>query len=495
MRSSHDPRRTAVAALLVMGALLLPALALAGPATATASPTPALPASAAPAAPLPSAPVAAASSAVVRFQDYALPEGQTVESVVVIHGDAVIGGTVTRDVVVLAGDATIESTAVVGAGQPGQSSSVVVVDGHLTVEPGATVYGKTTQVAGLHAGGLARAAASGVALRPIGVLAGWWQLLFLPIVALVVSALFPQTTQRVGRRVSAAFWPSLGWGFVGLLVSVVLLVVLAVTIVGLLVAVPAVFALIAGSLFCTACVAAALGRLVLSGSERYRDNLIAAAVVGAVLVSLVSLVPVLGGVALFLATVAGLGAALTLLNEWRVGRRPVAAPAGGPAGHATPPSAPRPPYAPAPVSGGAAPYGQGLVPPYGGPAAPCAPGSAPGPMPASGWAAPPAGWAAQGPPPGWGAPPPGWTPAPGSPGWTSPYGAPGWTPPYGAGGWRPGPPPWWAPAAPPSSAPMPPAQPPAVAPTDAPPDEASRAGDVPPGEAPRAGDAASDGQS
>jgi len=397
MRPSRHARRVSAAALAVLGVSLLLTLAAAGP--AAASP-------------------AAATSSVVRFQDYTLPQGQTVESVVVIHGDAVIGGTVTRNVVVIAGDATVESTAVVGAGQSQDSSSVVVVDGHLTIEAGAKVFGKTTRVAGLHAGGLARAAAAGVVLRPVGVLAGWWQLLFLPIVALVVSALFPQTTQRVGRRVRAGFWPSLGWGFVGLAAALFLLIVLAVTIVGLLVVVPAALALVAGLLFCVACVAAMLGQLVLSSSARYRDNPIACAVVGAALVSLVSLVPVLGGIAVFVATVAGFGAALTLLNEWRTARRAATAPAGPPPG----PSAPPPP-GPTPTP----------PPPM---------GSMPSPTAAPpAWPATPLGWTQQTPPPGWGGPPP----------------------PEAPGAWTQGPPPWWG--VPTQGWPVPAGPPPAQSPS------------------------------
>ena len=93
-------------------------------------------------------------SSIVRFQDYTLPQGQTVQSVVVIHGNAVIGGTVRHSVVVVDGDATIESTAVVGAAETAGTSSVVVVGGHLTIVPGAAVHGKTTQVTTFHLGGL-----------------------------------------------------------------------------------------------------------------------------------------------------------------------------------------------------------------------------------------------------------------------------------------------------------------------------------------------------
>ena len=268
MRPIRRPGRTIAAASAVV---VLFVLALAVPALAAASSA-----------------TTVNGHAVVRFQDYTLAQGQTVNSVVVIRGNAVIGGTVTRTVVVVAGDATIESTAVVGAGLTGQASSVVVVGGHLTVEPGATIHGKTTQVTGFHVGGVLRAALSNVVVRPVGVVAGWWQLLFLPIVALVVSALFPRTIRRVGDRVRLRFWPSLGWGLVGLFVAGVLLVVLAITIVGLIVVVPAGIALPAVLLFCFVGVAALLGRLVLSSSERYRDNIIVAGVVGAALVSLVS---------------------------------------------------------------------------------------------------------------------------------------------------------------------------------------------------------------
>ncbi len=105
-----------------------------------------------------------------------------------------------------------------------------------------------------------------------------------------------------------------------------LLVVLAITIVGLIVVVPAAIALPAVLLFCFVAVAALLGQLILSSSERYRDNVIVAAIVGAVLVSLVSLVPVIGGLVVFVATVVGFGAALMLLNEWRQARRPALLP-------------------------------------------------------------------------------------------------------------------------------------------------------------------------
>ena len=294
------------------------------------------------------------------------------------------------------GNATIESTAVIGAGLDSQSSSVVVVDGHLTTEPGAMVHGKTVQVAGFPFGSIARGAASSALVRPAGVFSGWWQLLFLPIVALVVSALFPHTLRRVGDRVRLRFWPSLGWGLLGFLLTGVLLVVLTITIIGLIIVVPAVIVLLATLPFCLAAVAALLGRLALSSSARYRDNVVITAVAGAVLVSLVAIVPVIGGLAVFVATATGFGAALFLADEWRRERRKGPSPAPG--------------WPQAPAAWPQAQTGPQAAPP--------------------GWAGP-QGW---GPPPGWaapqGPPPPGWGPPPGAP--PQSWGPQGGMPPSGA---------------------------------------------------------------
>jgi hypothetical protein len=382
MRTLRGPRRIAAAAIAALALLLL---AAAAPALAAAAPA-----------------TSAAGKTVVRFQDYTLAQGQAVRSVVVIRGNAVIGGTVARSVVVVDGTATIESTAVIGADLAAQDSSIVVVGGRLITEPGATIHGKTVRVAGFGLGGLLQGAASAAVVRPVGIIVGWWQLLFLPIVALVVAALFPRAVSRVSDRVHAKFWPSFGWGILGLLVSSVLLVVLAITIIGLILVVPAGLALPAVLLFCFVGAAALVGRLVLSSSPRYRDNVLVAAVVGALLVSLVSLVPIIGGLAVLVATVAGFGAALTLVNEWRLARRSTPAPAaGGPPPGSTPPG--WTPYWTPP---------QGTpqsTPPQGRPQDPTQPG----------WAPQPPGWGPQ-PPPGWSwSPQQGWSP-PAAPGASAP---------------------------------------------------------------------------
>ncbi len=331
MRPTTTARRIAAAAAsaavaVVLFALLLPALAAAGPLAARSSDPP-----------------------IIKFQDYTLKLGETASTVVVIGGDAVIAGTVTQNVVVIGGNVDIRPSALVGTSLTRSDSSIVVIGGHATVESGASVRGKTVEVTGLHIGGLSRALASDAFVRPFGLIAVWWQLLFLPIVALVVSALLPRQVRAVGRRARLRPWPSLGWGALGLLLTGVLLVVLAITIVGLIVVVPVALVLPGLLLFCVVAVAAIIGERLVQSSERYRANIIVAAVVGALLLSVIQLVPVIGGLATVLVALTGFGAMLSAFVEWRRGRGAGAQPAvAGPAPQAPPAYPPQtpPPYPP-----------------------------------------------------------------------------------------------------------------------------------------------------
>ena len=71
----------------------------------------------------------------------------TVDTVVSIGGDVTIAGTVENTVVAVGGDVTLRPTAVVGTnvGDP-NASSVVVVNGEFTREPGAEVTGSIDTV-------------------------------------------------------------------------------------------------------------------------------------------------------------------------------------------------------------------------------------------------------------------------------------------------------------------------------------------------------------
>ena len=143
-------------------------------------------------------------------------------------------------------------------------------------------------------------------------------------------------------------------------------------------------------LFCFVGVAALLGRLILSSSERYRDNIVVTAVVGACPRESRCRSCLWSGARALVATAAGFGAALILVNEWRQARR-------------TSPGRPAAPCrrrrAGAAPPGWTPPRRLGAPPGWAPPGAPPPGWAPPQEEPhAQGWPPPPAGWTA---PPGW----------------------------------------------------------------------------------------------
>jgi len=74
--------------------------------------------------------------------DVYIAPGQTVDSVTVFGGNAVIAGTVRHAVVAVGGDVTVRDGAHVGTQRPRRGTAVVAVGGTTTIAPGADVKGR-----------------------------------------------------------------------------------------------------------------------------------------------------------------------------------------------------------------------------------------------------------------------------------------------------------------------------------------------------------------
>lgn len=75
--------------------------------------------------------------------DVRIAAGETVDSVTVFGGDAVIAGTVRRSVVAVGGDIRLRDGAQVGTEMAAGDTTVLAIGGKTTVAPGATVTGTT----------------------------------------------------------------------------------------------------------------------------------------------------------------------------------------------------------------------------------------------------------------------------------------------------------------------------------------------------------------
>ncbi len=238
------------------------------------------------------------ADSVVIFDGPAVIDGTVDGAVVALNGDIRVTGTVDEDVVALRGRAIIESGARVGGDVVSSESPLVA--------PGATVEGETRTVR--------------FSFRAVGLFLwfAWWVAVTvsLAVIGLLLLRLAPAAmaaSLAVARNDLAS---AAGWGLaaaVGLpIVSIALLLTLVGIPLGLL-------GLVSLAVLCAlgyVMAALALGRAVLAEPRSVYLSFLA----GLAILRVVGLIPVLGGLAGFLATAFGLGALVVAGS--RAARRP-----------------------------------------------------------------------------------------------------------------------------------------------------------------------------
>lgn len=140
----------------------------------------------------------------------------------------------------------------------------------------------------------------------------------------IVIAVSPEYTEQMARRIRDDAAVSFLSGLVALVVVFVATFLLAITIIGLLVVIPGMLALVVVQIVGNTAALVALGAVT---SETGRGSPFAALVVGALLLSAVSLVPVLGGIVRFVVQTVGFGAIVGSYWESRQERKQSGQPA------------------------------------------------------------------------------------------------------------------------------------------------------------------------
>jgi hypothetical protein len=223
----------------------------------------------------------------VIFDGPAVIEGTVRESLVVFNGDTEIVGTVRQDVVVFNGDVVVRSGAEVGGD--------LVTQGTPQIEEGATIGGRRSNVVTRFDFDMV-----GFAGR-----VAWWigYSVSVLILGLLLLAFAPQLGQAIREVAGARMGSSIGWG-VGLFFllpigSVLLLVTVVGIPLGIFTMLALAFIYTLGYVVATVAVG---GMLLRSSPSRYVVFL-----VGLVVLRLLALIPVVGGLLWFVASVWGLG--------------------------------------------------------------------------------------------------------------------------------------------------------------------------------------------
>lgn len=254
-------------------------------------------------------------------EDAHVRAGETVDVVVTFGGDVKVDGIVRNGVYTFGGNLVVGPLGHVGAGVTDKDLTVATFGGDTTAIPGAEVIGRQFEVEELNW----LDGDDGLLLPPFNVgTVGWgFSLAGAAILALLAAALLPRQLKAVESQLSERPLPSIGWGLIGALLIIPLVsVFLLVTIVGIIALIPWIIIVVPALCLMGYLAAAALiGERALRAANAGLDQLWLAALVGVIALGLVNLVPVLGPLAFAIVNLAGLGAVLLALRQWRRARR------------------------------------------------------------------------------------------------------------------------------------------------------------------------------
>ncbi|MGB4704281.1 MAG: hypothetical protein WBI18_04300 [Candidatus Saccharicenans sp.] len=255
---------------------------------------------------------------VLAFGSRVVVEGKIEESVVVFGGEIIVSGEVGRSVVGLGSRVTIKSTAII-------REDVVVIGGNLEKEPGCTI-GQDTIYMPMGSKFVSEIFRKGI-FFPLGAVFLALKLIALffgILLTIFVAGIFPRQVYFAAEKIRTDFWPVLGTGFLAAIIYGGL-ILLSVLLMFLIIGIPIFFLLLmvglvlkifggtAFSLFFGESFLKALG-------VKKMPHIVWTAVIGLVLATFFSLIPMLGFIFSLVVSLTGWGVAIRTrfgtLDNW-----------------------------------------------------------------------------------------------------------------------------------------------------------------------------------
>lgn len=255
-------------------------------------------------------PVLAGDRTVVRIgRDITIDADERADDVVAIGGDIRIYGMVRGDAVAVGGSVYLEEDAEV-------HGDAVAVGGDIYEEEGSYVRGDIVEVDAFNWGGLRHGFHFG-GPHFWGWPWGFKVLGFIGCLALglILAVLLPKQLDAVSERIRKTPLPVLGYGFVGILLVVPVLIVLAISIVGILLIPIELAAVVFFGLFGYYAVARVIGDKLSQSLGKETPVVLLSLLLGLILLGIVDIIPFFGDLVGTVAAVMGFGAVLMAIHK------------------------------------------------------------------------------------------------------------------------------------------------------------------------------------
>jgi hypothetical protein len=240
---------------------------------------------------------------VISFGGNVVIEGKVRESVVTFGGEVTISGEVGELVLGFGSNITLKSSAVI-------DGDVVSLGGELEKEPGCLIQGDTVYFKGFE--DLTEFLGPGLtgALIPMIIFFKLVSVFITFLLALLITALFPRQITHASTQIRNSFWPVAGTGLLSIIVYVGLVIfatLLSLVLIGIPILIALIIIGIVIKLFGRVVLFYFFGDSLIRTFGKGKASVFGGMILGFILVSFISFIPILGGLFTFCLSIIGWG--------------------------------------------------------------------------------------------------------------------------------------------------------------------------------------------
>lgn len=240
---------------------------------------------------------------VVSFGGNVLIEGKVKEGVVSFGGEVTISGEVGDVVLGFGSNITLKSTAVV-------QGDVFILGGELTKEPGCTIEGDTVYFRGFEDLSKFFSESWKGAFIPFLIAIKLISVFITFLLALLITALFPRQIAFASNQIRKSFWPVVGTGLLSIIIYISLIIfsaLLSLVLIGIPILLSLIIIGLIIKIFGRVVLFHFFGESLINAFGKTKVSPFPAVVVGLVIVSFISFIPILGGLFTFCLSIIGWG--------------------------------------------------------------------------------------------------------------------------------------------------------------------------------------------